>query len=159
MNTFDSAVFIPSPIAVVWDFFSDPRNLARLTPPPLRLEVAGAPHRTRAGDLVELRLRVFGVPLRWCSLIEASEPERRFVDFQLDGPYRYWRHEHRFRSENGGTWLRDHVEYELPLGRLGAFMDRLWVRRTLTRMFRFRGEAALRLLGTPALGKVVPSCA
>ena len=40
----------------------------------------------RAGTLIEYRLRVHGVPLRWTSRIEEWELGAAFVDRQVRGP-------------------------------------------------------------------------
>jgi uncharacterized protein len=150
MHRFDWSSFVAAPIAVVWDFFADPQNVALLTPPGLRLAVAAAPHMATAGAEVELRGRVLGIPFRWRGVIESCVPERLFVDRQLHGPFRAWRHEHRFIPENDGTWIHDTVEYALPLGALGTLADRLWVRAMLADMFLYRSRAVARLLGPPA---------
>lgn len=149
MHRFEWAAFVPVPVSSVWEFFSNPRNLALLTPPEMRLAVAAAPAQAATGAEVDIRVRVLGVPLRWRSRIEACEPGRYFVDRQVRGPYRHWRHEHRFEAAAGGTWIRDVVEYSLPFGRLGDVVGGSWVRRVLARMFHFRGLAAVRQLGPP----------
>lgn len=147
MHTLASSVFVAAPLQVVWDFFSDPRNLVHLTPPTMHLTLApGAPARTAAGSELEFRLRLLGLPLRWKSLIEAWEPRRSFVDRQLRGPYRHWRHQHHFFSAEGGTWIRDVVDYALPFGPLGRAVHRLQVKRMLDHLFAYRGAAARRLL-------------
>jgi len=65
----------------------------------------------RVGTLIDYRLRVHGLPLRWQSEITVWEPQRRFVDEQRRGPYRLWLHEHTFELRDGGTLCRDHVRY------------------------------------------------
>lgn len=131
----------------VFAFFADARNLAAITPPWLRFEIlTPGTIAMRAGTLIEYRLRVRGVPLRWVSRIEAWEPGRRFVDLQTRGPYRLWRHVHTFGPHPDGTLTGDHVEYALPLGALGAVAHAA-VRRDLTRIFDYRREAVARLLG------------
>ena len=83
--------------------------------------------------------------MRWRSRIEAYEPMRSFVDVQLQGPYRTWRHTHSFAAHPEGTEVRDHIQYSLPLGPLGAAAHALFVRRDLERIFAFRREAIERL--------------
>ena len=41
----------------------------------------------QAGTLIEYRLRVHGLPVRWKTLIQEWTPGERFVDTQLRGPY------------------------------------------------------------------------
>ena len=100
-----------------------------------------------AGTLIEYRLRLHGIPLRWVSRITVWEPGRRFVDRQLRGPYRLWEHLHEVFPHPEGTLSRDRVDYSLPLGPLGVVANHLVVRRDLERIFDFRHEAIARLLG------------
>ena len=90
------------------------------------------------GTLLDYRLRLFGVPFRWRTLIESFESGVSFVDTQLKGPYTLWRHTHRFADEGSGTRMDDRVEYELPLGPLGAIAHGLFVRRQITEIFAYR---------------------
>jgi ligand-binding SRPBCC domain-containing protein len=95
--------------------------------------------------LIDYTIRLSRVPLRWRTLIEIWEPGKRFVDVQLRGPYRLWRHEHVFSAVPGGTEVRDHVEYELPFGALGTAAHAVWVRRQLERIFDYRARAVEQL--------------
>lgn len=127
-------------------FFSDATNLERITPPWLGFRIVGAPARMAPGALIEYRLKLHGIPLRWLTRIEIWEPGRRFVDAQLEGPYRLWRHTHSFEPHERGTLMRDEVRYALPLGALGELAHRLVVRRDLERIFDFRREEVARRL-------------
>jgi ligand-binding SRPBCC domain-containing protein len=133
----------------VFDLFADAVNLEPLTPPWLRFRVlTPAPVTMRAGTLLEYRLRLHGVPVRWRTRIEGWEPPHRFVDVQLRGPYRLWHHTHTFERRDGGTLMRDEVRYALPLGPLGVLAHRVFVRRDLERIFDFRHAAVERLLAS-----------
>ena len=76
--------------------------------------------------------------MKWRSRIESFEPGRPFTDVQLVGPYRCWRHRHQFA---GGTEVLDLVEYEMPLGPIGALARRWFVVRSLDRIFDYRRRA------------------
>ena len=76
--------------------------------------------------------------MRWRTAIERIEPERLFVDVQVSGPYRLWRHLHTFAEVPGGTEVRDRVEYALPFGPVGDVAHALFVRRSLREIFDFR---------------------
>ncbi len=107
---------IPAPVDRVFAFFSDTMNLARITPRNLRFRVLTPPPIVmRVGLVIDYRIRVRGIPMRWTSLITAWEPGRRFVDEQARGPYRLWVHEHLFEATPGGTRMRDTVKYATPL--------------------------------------------
>jgi ligand-binding SRPBCC domain-containing protein len=89
------------------------------------------------GALIDYRLRLHGIPLKWRTEITAWEPPRRFVDTQVKGPYRLWVHEHLFQEKDGGTMVIDDVAYR-PWG--GRLIDRLLVRPDVERIFQFREE-------------------
>jgi hypothetical protein len=130
------------PLHEVFAFFADAHNLERITPPWLRFElVAPAPAAMRLGALINYRLHLHGLPIRWTSRIEEWEPGRGFVDRQLRGPYRLWHHRHSFAAHDGGTVVCDSVDYALPLGRLGEVAHPLFVRRDLERIFTYRHQA------------------
>lgn len=128
---------VDSSLGVVFRFFSDPFNLERITPPWLHFEVLNRPPvEMREGLVLDYRLRVRGIGLRWRSVIMAWEPPVRFVDAQAVGPYRWWWHEHRFEPlPDGGTLVTDEVEYATPGGRL---VHDLLVRPDLERIFNHR---------------------
>jgi ligand-binding SRPBCC domain-containing protein len=134
---------LPGEPADVFPFFADAFNLEQITPPWLRFRVdRPGSIDMRPGALIEYRLRLHRVPLRWQTTIAVWDPPRRFVDVQIRGPYRLWHHTHDFaRDGDGGTVMRDTVRYGLPLGRLGDLAHLLLVRRDLAAIFDFRAEA------------------
>jgi ligand-binding SRPBCC domain-containing protein len=134
----------------VFAFFSRAANLQAITPPWLRFEVlTPEPVRMAPGTLIDYRLRLHGLPLRWVTRIEQWEPNSVFVDRQLRGPYRLWHHRHEFTRVSDGTLVRDLVHYALPLGPLGALAHAALVRRDVERIFDFRQRSVGRML-TPA---------
>jgi ligand-binding SRPBCC domain-containing protein len=140
--------FVARPREEAFAFFSDARNLEQITPAFLHFRVLNeGATGVHAGMLIDYRLKLFGIPLRWQSQIEAFEPGEQFVDVQLRGPYRVWRHLHEFRDASGGTQMIDRVDYALPLGPLGSLAHALFVRRTLGKIFDFRREKIEELFG------------
>jgi ligand-binding SRPBCC domain-containing protein len=136
---------LPAPPEHVFPFFGDALNLEAITPPWLGFRVVTPqPIEMRPGALIDYRLKLHGVPIRWRTTIAAWDPPRRFVDVQLSGPYAIWHHTHDFEPlEGGGTLMRDTVRYALPLGPLGAVAHRLVVRADLERIFDYRRDAVL----------------
>ena len=131
---------LAAPPGEVFEFFADALNLEAITPAWLSFRViTPGPIEMRPGALIEYRLRLHGVPVRWLTRIEVWEPGRRFVDVQVRGPYRLWHHTHTFEPDgSGGTLVRDSVRYALPLGPLGGLAHRLFVARDLRRIFDHR---------------------
>ncbi len=140
--------FVPRPRSEVFAFFADAANLERLTPRSLRFEIKSpVPIEMRPGALIDYKIALFGVGLRWRTLIEVFEPEARFIDVQLEGPYRLWRHTHEFVDAPGGTLVRDRVEYEVPLGPLGDLVRFVFVKRQLASIFDFRRKTIDEMFG------------
>jgi ligand-binding SRPBCC domain-containing protein len=138
---------VARPLPEVLEFFARAHNLERITPPWLGFEVlTPEPIEMRPGTLIEYRLRLHGVPVRWLTRIEAFEDGRGFVDAQLRGPYRLWHHTHTFEARGEATLVRDRVRYALPLGLLGALAHLAFVRRDLRRIFDYRRDAVTRNL-------------
>ena len=131
---------VPRPLDVVFPFFADALNLAELTPPWIQFQVLTPQPllAMREGLLIDYRLRIHGLPLGWQSEITAWQPQRRFVDEQRRGPYRFWRHEHLFEQVEGGTRVIDRVHYDVWGG---ALINRLLVQRDLYKIFSFRSAA------------------
>jgi ligand-binding SRPBCC domain-containing protein len=141
--------FVARPRGEVFDFFSKAENLEELTPDFLHFKIlTPGPIAMEPGALIEYRLRLFGLSFRWKTLIESFEPGSAFVDVQLSGPYRSWRHVHRFEAVHGGTLMSDTVVYELPLGPLGRIAHAVFVRRSVERIFRYRRERIEALFGS-----------
>jgi hypothetical protein len=146
---FEHEQLIPRSKTETFTFFANAANLERLTPESLNFKIRSAlPIDMHSGTLIDYQIALFGVPFRWCTLIEEFEPELRFVDVQLKGPYRYWRHLHEFREVRGGTIVHDCVDYELPFGLLGEVVHNLFVQRQLRHIFAFRRQAMLQIFDT-----------
>lgn len=138
-------VWLPRPRDEVFPFFGEARNLETLTPRWLKFEVlTPMPIVMRAGTLIDYRIRVHGIPIRWRTEIAEWEPPHRFLDVQLRGPYTLWRHTHTFEERDGGTLCADQVRYR-PRG--GALMNWLFVRRDVERIFRYRQQRMNEMFG------------
>lgn len=134
------------PIDEAFAFYGDARNLELITPPWLGFEVTTpAPIEMGVGTLIEYRLRLHRVPVRWRTRIEAWEPPHRFVDAQIRGPYSLWEHTHTFQEDGPeATIIEDRVRYAIPFGPLGELANRLLVQRDLRQIFDYRRDAVAR---------------
>lgn len=134
---------VPISLPDCWRFFSDPRNLEKITPPTMNFTVKSAlPPEIHPGLMIEYTITpLLGIRLTWLTEIVQVDAPHRFVDEQRIGPYRIWHHEHFFRAvPEGGTEVRDLVTYVPPLGPLGAILNRLIIRPQLERIFDYRRE-------------------
>lgn len=143
---------LPLPRPELFEFFADPFNLERITPPWLRFRITTPrPIRVGPGALIEYRLRLHGLPVRWTTVIDEWVEGERFVDWQLKGPYALWHHTHDFSDHDEGTLMRDTVRYRMPFGPVGKLARALLVRRDTEKIFDYRRPAIERALGlTPA---------
>jgi ligand-binding SRPBCC domain-containing protein len=134
---------LPRPREQIFEFFADPRNLERITPPWLGFKIVTRPDiQISQGTLLDYRLRLRGIPLHWQSEITVWDPPHRFVDRQTKGPYSLWVHEHTFIDADGGTLVQDHVAYAVPGGTL---IQKLIVAPDLARIFAYRRETLRKL--------------
>ena len=141
--TLHTELWLPRPRDEVFAFFADAHNLQTLTPPWLNFEVLNAaPITMRAGALIDYRIRVHGLPIRWRTEITEWNPPHHFVDTQIRGPYTFWHHTHTFEERDGGTLCVDVVRYR-PRG--GALVNWLFVRRDVKRIFAFRTESLVHI--------------
>ena len=141
---------IPIGLSVAWDFFSDPRNLGRLTPPSLGIEIISEPPpRMHPGMIVTYEIRLLpGIPVRWVTEITHVREPILFVDEQRFGPYRFWHHQHHFREVEGGIEISDLVHYSLPFGVIGRVLGGSYVRGQLAGIFSFRKTFLEETFGT-----------
>jgi ligand-binding SRPBCC domain-containing protein len=147
---------VPISLATCWDFFSDPRNLEKLTPPTLDVRVHGElPPRVYAGLMIQYRVRpLFHLPVTWLTEITRVEAPHFFVDEQRVGPYALWHHEHFFKAlDERRTEIRDLVHYVLPFGWLGDCAHGFLVQPQLERIFAFRKKAVKEIFGEAPEGR------
>ena len=105
-----------------------------------KVEVTPQPIPMQDGTLIDYKLRLLGVPLRWKARILGWQAPTGFVDEQVRGPYRLWEHTHRFHDDGDKTIIEDVVRYGLPFWPHGEIAHPV-VRLQLGRIFRFRQSA------------------
>jgi ligand-binding SRPBCC domain-containing protein len=133
----------------VFAFFADAANLEKMTPSQLGFTIlTPQPIEMKKGALIDYKIKLYGIPMKWKTVIDEYEPEDRFIDVQLKGPYAVWRHTHTFvDAQGGGTDLGDRVVYELPFGPLGRLVHAAFVKRQLAQIFDYRQGVMRELFG------------
>ncbi len=156
MNELERTQIVYASIGKAFDYFSDPRNLAALTPAWMRFSVERMPgDEIFNGCEIDYTIRWLRVRIRWTTVITEYERNARFVDEQKRGPYKRWWHEHRFeRVSDDITHMTDRVVYDMPLGPLGGAAHALVVRRQLAQILNYRAAVIDRLF-PPPLASVV----
>lgn len=132
---------IPTDLATAWDFFSNPANLAEITPTHLGFEIISKFHGSKMypGQIIEYKVKpILGIPLYWMTEITHVEEGKFFVDEQRFGPYSLWHHQHHFREIPEGIEMIDIVHYKLPLWILGDIANTMFVRKQLNGIFDHR---------------------
>jgi uncharacterized protein (TIGR01777 family) len=143
--------WVPRPLDEVFAFFCDEKNLETITPPWLNFNVLGkSTPDIGQGTVIDYRLSLHGIPMKWKTLIAEWEPGRHFVDRQLKGPYSRWDHLHTFRELRGGTLLSDRVFYRLPAGSLGRLVAGGFVRGDVEKIFGYRRKFVRENFGGPS---------
>jgi ligand-binding SRPBCC domain-containing protein len=128
-------------IEEAWDFFSDPKNLVKITPQWLNIKiVSDLPERMHEGMIVVYTVRpILNIPTTWVTEIKYVAEKYYFVDEQRFGPYKFWHHEHIFRkSKDGEVIMEDIVNYALPFGILGRIVNRYLVGKKIREIFNYR---------------------
>jgi uncharacterized protein (TIGR01777 family) len=131
---------IDAPLDQTFAFFSKAANLGVITPAAMRFSIQGQAPPMATGAMIDYRVRVGPLPVRWRTRITTWEPGRSFADLQEKGPYRFWWHEHTFQAEGPRTVMEDRVYYTPPLGLVGRLANRLFIRSTLRKIFQYRGD-------------------
>ena len=96
------------------------------------------------GETVTWEARHFGRRWTLTSRIVDSDRPRRFIDEQTAGPFRSFRHEHRFEPAEGGTLMTDDWEHQSPLGPIGRLVDRFVLDRYMRGLLELRNAGLKR---------------
>jgi ligand-binding SRPBCC domain-containing protein len=132
---------MPVSLEEAWRFFSNPHNLLTITPPFLNLKMTNEVYgdEVYAGQIMTYTVKpMFGIAVSWMTEITHVERLKFFVDEQRKGPYQLWRHQHHFKTMEGGVEMMDLVHYKLPLGILGSIANALTVKNKLKEIFTYR---------------------
>ena len=134
--------FVKTDMATCWDFFSDPKNLSKITPQSMGFIVrTELPDKMYEGLMIEYTVRpMLGIPMNWITEIKTVKNHSFFVDEQRKGPYRIWHHEHHFKEVEGGVEMTDIVSYEIPFGFLGRLIHPILVKNKLKEIFDYRRQ-------------------
>ncbi|MFC7849494.1 cyclase [Arthrobacter sp. NPDC057388] len=92
------------------------------------------------GEEVTWRAWHFGLPVQMTSRITRMRAPHCFVDEQVRGPFRCFRHVHEFSTDSNGTVMVDRIEFAAPLGLLGRLAEKLFLARYLRSLIETRNR-------------------
>ncbi len=143
IHQLQSKIVLSATLPDVWDFFSNPANLARITPPALNLQpLSPVEPRMYEGQIIVYRVKPFlQIPLTWVTEITHVREHDYFVDEQRLGPYRIWHHEHFFREVSEGVAVEDRVSYLLHGWAFGKVLNSMFIASRLRSIFAYREQA------------------
>ena len=132
---------VPGDLHQVWDFFSRPENLERITPNDMQFDiitdVSGV--EMYAGLLIEYKVSPFpGFRTQWVTEITAVKKEKYFIDEQRFGPFSFWHHQHHFAEVDEGVLMTDILHYGIPFGPIGWLANKISVSNRIERIFEHR---------------------
>lgn len=145
---FKSEQLLDISIEEAWDFFSSPANLSKITPPSLDFRIISKSEGQPIYDGMEIVYTVkpiFGIPLKWKTLISDVVIHRQFTDKQLEGPYTMWEHTHNFVQTTDGLLMTDLIRYQLPMGIIGRIFHKLFVQKRIHDIFNYRHNTLKKL--------------
>lgn len=126
----------------IWNFISNPHNLAYITPSYMGFDIVGKVNAAMyPGQIIEYKVKpLMNIKLYWVTEITHVKEGHYFVDEQRFGPYAFWHHQHTISEVEGGIKMNDEVHYKLPLGALGKMVNGLLVKRQLDEIFNYRRQ-------------------
>ena len=137
--TFYKEQFVPSDLDTVFEFFSRPENLEKITPSSMGFNIiTPTPIDMKEGAIIDYTVKIMGVPVRWRTMITSYKKNEYFVDEQLKGPYSYWHHKHIFKEVEGGVLIIDEITYALPIQAFRLIVHPLLIKPQLNQIFNFR---------------------
>lgn len=143
VHTLHRKQFFPISIQEAWEFFSSPKNLAKITPSKMDfkiLEISGN-GKIYSGQIIRYRIKALPFySVYWVTEITQVQEPFHFVDDQQSGPFKIWTHKHTFKSVEGGIEMTDEVTYAVPFGLFGLLANWLFVSREVSAIFNHRFE-------------------
>jgi ligand-binding SRPBCC domain-containing protein len=140
---------LPITLDKAWEFLSNPKNLAIITPDYMSFKIMSKIDRPLyTGQIIQYIVTpLLGIKTKWVSEITHIEEKKYFVDEQMYGPYALWHHKHFVKEIEGGVELEDIIDYKVPLGILGQLVHPFLVQPKLEEIFNYRQEKLVTLFG------------
>jgi ligand-binding SRPBCC domain-containing protein len=138
---------LPISLKEAWDFFSNPKNLIKITPDSLGFEILSDLDSNIYTSQI-IQYKVTPLPFfktTWVTEITHIEDYNFFADKQLYGPYELWHHKHFFKEIEGGVQIIDIVDYVPPFGFLGRIINPIIIKPRILKIFDFRKREVVKM--------------
>jgi ligand-binding SRPBCC domain-containing protein len=131
---------LPISLNEAWEFFSNPKNLLKITPKSLGFEILSDLDSSIYASQI-IQYKVTPLPYfktTWVTEIMHVEDQSYFSDKQLYGPYKLWHHKHFFKEIKTGVQVIDIVDYVPPFGILGRILNPIIIKPRIIDIFEYR---------------------
>lgn len=136
---FKRSLRVPVPVETLFAWHERIGAFERLSPPWDHAKVVEHTGGIRDGARVVLDVPTGPIHTRWVIEHRDYQKNRQFRDVLKEGPFARFDHIHSFYADSATTsTLEDHIEYELPLGAVGALAGGWYAGSTLDKVFRYR---------------------
>ena len=92
------------------------------------------------GESVTWKGKHFGIYIQHESIITEMDFPTYFVDEQLKGHFKSFKHQHIFQQKENQTIMTDILEYETPLGFIGRLFDIIILKNHLKKFIIYRNS-------------------
>ena len=138
MEGFSWTTRVAAPVKSVAEFHARPGAIRTLTP----FVIPMSRHRMEPlaeGSIAEFTLWFGPLPIRWTALHTEVDSKAGFTDTQISGPFKYWKHIHRYESDiQSGSRIVESINYEHAPGLRGLMTRILFSRPMLFVLFTYR---------------------
>ena len=149
MRTLNYTFVVNNDIDRVWEFYTDIKHLEIITPKEMNLKIINTTttgQKLTQGSEISIVGKIILRKSTWHSRISSLKPYE-YVDEMLKGPFKKWRHLHRFHATNQKqTQVIDIVDFELPYGSIGKLLFEGYAYNRLEKIFAHRRIATIKAL-------------
>lgn len=141
---------VPAEMNAVWEFFSRPENLNKITPKDMDFEIVTKLEGLEMYPGMLVRYIVSPLPLMksdWVTEITAMATHKYFIDEQRFGPFTFWHHQHHFKATDDGVLLTDILHYAVPFGPVGRMVNAIMINKRIDDIFTYRQAVIEDLFG------------
>lgn len=106
------------------------------------------------GETVTWKGKHFGIYLKHQSIITEMDFPNYFVDEQLKGHFKSFKHQHFFIKKENLTIMTDILEYKTPFGFFGKLFNRLLLKNHLTKFIQNRNKIIKQITEKDSYAKI-----